>query len=65
MLIRVVEGSAFVLLPVVLLSVVLVLATWPWLVFHTPEGAASGRPADLIVVLDGTSARLEQAERFQ
>ena len=47
MLIWVVEGSAFVLLPVVLLSVVLVLAIWPWLVFHTPEGAAP--PAVLLI----------------
>ena len=63
--IRVVEVSAVVLLPVVLLSAVLVLAIWPWTVFHTPQGAASVRPADLIVVLDGTRTRLEQAESFR
>ena len=60
--IRVVEVSAVVLLLVVLLSAVLVLAIWPWMVFITPQGAASSRPADLIVVLDGGSSRLEHAE---
>jgi len=33
--------------------------------FHTPQGIGSGRHADLIVVLDGGSARLEYAERFR
>ena len=48
-----------------LLNVALVLAIWPWMGFHRPEGAASGRTADLIVVLDGGSVRLDQAERFR
>ncbi|NQW38634.1 MAG: hypothetical protein HQ469_05485 [Cyanobacteria bacterium] len=47
------------------MSAVLSWAIWPMVVFHTPQGAASGRPADLIVVLDGGSARLEHAERFR
>ena len=45
------EASAVVLLAAVLLSAVLVLA--------------SGWPTDLIVVLDGTPTRLEQAERYR
>ena len=45
------EAPAVVLLPAVLLSAVLVLA--------------SGWPTDLIVVLDGTPTRLEQAERYR
>ena len=45
------EVSAVVLLAAVLLSAVLVLA--------------SGWPTDLIVVLDGTPTRLEQAERYR
>ena len=48
-----------------LLNVALVLAIWPWMGFHRPEGAASGRTADLIVVLDGGTARLQQAENFR
>jgi hypothetical protein len=63
--IRVVQVSAVVLLPVMLLSAVPVFTIWPWMVFITPQGASSGRPADLIVVLDGGSSRLEQAERFR
>ena len=45
---------------------VLVLAIGPWMMFHDPrpKGICSSRPADLIVVLDGTPARLKQAERF-
>jgi hypothetical protein len=40
---------------------VLVLAIGPWMMFHDPrpKGICSGRPADLIVVSDGGSARLE------
>ena len=52
MLIWVVEVSTVVLLHSMLTSAVLVLAIWPWMVFHTPQGAASGRPADLSMVLD-------------
>ena len=63
--IRVLEFSTVALLPAVLLSAVLVLAMGPWMLFHTPQGAASDRPADLIVVLDGTPTRLEQAQRFR
>ena len=59
------DPPVFVLLLAVLVSAVLSWAIWPMVVFHTPQSMSSGRPADLIVVLDGGSSRLEQAERFR
>ena len=40
---------------------------WPWIALHSPQEPGSGghRVSDLIVVLDGGAARLEQAERYR
>ena len=49
----------------VLLGALLGLVVLPLIALHGPQGPNWAQASDLIVVLDGGSARLEQAQRFR
>jgi len=50
-----------------LLSAVLAWAGWPWIALHSPQvpGPDGHQARDLIVVLDGGAARLQQAGHYR